>query len=338
MNILLVRPDGIGDEILCLPVATRLKQIVPQARIGFLSSRYAAPVLANHPDVDVVHILTGGERFGEVVSLFRGGWEAAVFLKPYRRLLAAAFVARVPRRVATGYRWYSLLANRRVYEHRHDFSKHEAEYNLGLLRGLGLDPGPVRAPHLVLTEAEKDEGRRRVDGLPRPRVVIHPGGLTPRHWKMSHYEELVGELLRKGYGVILTGNENERESFGRGMAWSQSHPAVLNVLGQLDLRQLMSLIAACQVLVSASTGPAHIAAALGVSTVTLFDPRRNMSPIRWHPLGENAVLRPDVPTCERCIYEACPYWDCLDRITVADVVARVREIHEFRSVPTGSYA
>jgi len=321
MNILLVRPDGIGDEILCLPVATRIRQALPNARVGFLSSGHAAPVLANHPDLDEVHIVTGHERFGDLVSLFHQRWEAAIFLKPYRRLLAAAFVARVPIRVATGYRWYSLLANRRVYEHRRFFNKHEAYYNLGLLRGLGLEPGTMQAPRLALTESERDDGRRRIAGLPRPRVVLHPGGLTPRHWNMSHYHALMRGLLQEGYGVVLTGNAEERERLGES---TESHPGLLNVMGELGLRQLMGVIGACHALVSASTGPAHIAAALDVGTVTLFDPRRNMSPIRWKPLGDNIVLRPEVPTCERCIYEACPYWDCLDRITVTEVVEKVR--------------
>jgi len=38
------------------------------------------------------------------------------------------------------------------------------------------------------------------------------------------------------------------------------------------------------------------------------------------------VLTPAVPTCEKCIHEACPYWDCLDRITVADVVRHVGDV------------
>jgi hypothetical protein len=37
-------------------------------------------------------------------------------------------------------------------------------------------------------------------------------------------------------------------------------------------------------------------------------------------------LRPDVPTCEKCIYEACPYWDCLDRLTVDRVARQVMEV------------
>jgi ADP-heptose:LPS heptosyltransferase len=86
------------------------------------------------------------------------------------------------------------------------------------------------------------------------------------------------------------------------------------------------VIAESQAVVSGATGPAHIAAACGVPNVSLFDPRRNNLPTRWQPLGTGVVLRPDVPTCEKCIYEACPYWDCLDRLTVEAVADHVSHV------------
>jgi ADP-heptose:LPS heptosyltransferase len=97
-------------------------------------------------------------------------------------------------------------------------------------------------------------------------------------------------------------------------------------MGGLTLRQLMAVIAESHAVVSLATGPMHLAAALGIPTVSIFDPRRNNSPTRWQPLGTGVVLRPEVPTCEKCIYEACPYWDCLDRITVETVAERVTQV------------
>ena len=327
MKILLVRPDGIGDEILCLPVASALRNLMPEARIAFLSSESAAPILDHHPDLDEVLTVSGQERFVELVAQFRQGFDAALFLKPFRRLMLAAFVARVPLRVATGYRWYSLLANRRVYQHRSDFSKHESEYNLGLLAGLGLKPGTPQRPELVVTDAERQWARAMLREVPSPRAVLHPGGFAARRWRGEHYWDLAHRLAREGCGVVFTGSAAERERFfdespgagffGQGM---------LDLMDRLTVRELMAVIGASQVVVSGATGPAHLAAALGVATVSLFDPRRNNLPIRWGPLGKGIVLRPDVPTCEKCIYEACPYWDCLDRIGVEEVVERVQEV------------
>jgi heptosyltransferase-2 len=328
-KILLVRPDGIGDQILCLPVAGALRRLLPQARIAFLSSAYAAPIFDHHPDVDEVVAMTGHESFRELIRLFRDGFDAAIFLKPFRRLMLAAWFARVPWRVATGYRWYSVFANRRVYQHRRDFAKHEIDYNVGLLAGLGLDGGAAVRPSLMLTPEERQAANRRTAAVPAPRVVLHPGGFAARRWKGEHYWDLAHQLIRAGFGVVLTGTAAERERFyaecgAPGVL--PDRPGTLDLMGQLAVRELMGVIATSQAIVSGATGPAHMAAALGVPTVSLFDPRRNNLPTRWRPLGTGVVLRPDVPTCEKCIYEACPYWDCLDRIGSDLVLQHLQEI------------
>ena len=81
MRILLVRPDGIGDEILCLPVASALRRLRPAARIAFLSSEASAPVLEHHPHVDEVLTVSGRERLGELVALF--GPTSPICTDPY---------------------------------------------------------------------------------------------------------------------------------------------------------------------------------------------------------------------------------------------------------------
>lgn len=326
-QIILVRPDGIGDEILSLPVASALRRLRPKDRIVFLSSAYAAPLLDHHPDIDEVLTITGKESRRELIALFRRGFGAAVFLKPFRHLMLVAFAARVPLRIATGYRWYSFLANRRVYQHRSDFSKHETDYNLGLLSGLGLEPGRPVAPVLVLTNAERQWAQARMEGLPARRIVLHPGGFAARRWKGEHYWTLARQLRQMGYGVVLTGSAAERERFaGEAPGAEVSGPEVVNLMGALNVRELMAVIGNSHAVVSGATGPAHMAAALGVPTVSLFDPRRNNLPTRWQPMGRGVILRPDVPTCEKCVYEACAYWDCLDRITVEQVAIRVQEV------------
>ena len=52
----------------------------------------------------------------------------------------------------------------------------------------------------------------------------------------------------------------------------------------------------------------------------------NKLPTRCQPVVQGVVLRRDVPTCEKCIYEDCPYWDCVDRLTVDTVARQVMEV------------
>jgi heptosyltransferase-2 len=134
-------------------------------------------------------------------------------------------------------------------------------------------------------------------------------------------------MAGQGIGVVLTGSAEERAVLhGEVPESRQDTSGILNVMGQLTLRHLMALIAVVCAVLSGSTGPAHIAAALGVPTVSLFDPRRLSAPIRWRPLGSGVLLQPAVPECPKCVFEACPYWDCLDRITVDQVDERLSEV------------
>lgn len=154
--------------------------------------------------------------------------------------------------------------------------------------------------------------------------MVHPGGLSARRWQPQHYWDLAKRLVSDGYGVVLTGSQAERNLFELECGSPQAlGVGVLDLMGQLSVRELMAVIGSSHVVVSGATGPAHIAAALGISTVSLYDPRRNNNPIRWKPLGKGLVVLPDVPVCEKCIGEACPYWDCLDRITVDEVTRLV---------------
>jgi heptosyltransferase-2 len=277
--------------------------------------------------VDYTRTIRLTDPLGQLRAAFSNGVDVAIFLKPFRRLMWAAFLARVPIRVATGFRWYSLLANRRIYDHRSEFVKHESEYNVRMLKGLGLTPSIVSCPVLHLSDEERSSGDRWWQGLPSLRVVIHPGGISARHWRSERYRDLAVELARMGYGVVLTGNEKERSEFERDTLSAVSLPAgVSNLMGRLSVRELMGVIATAHTIVSGATGPAHLAAALGTATVSLFDPRKNNLPVRWKPLGKGFLLRPDVPTCDKCIGEACPYWDCLDRFTVREVADRVTQV------------
>jgi ADP-heptose:LPS heptosyltransferase len=92
------------------------------------------------------------------------------------------------------------------------------------------------------------------------------------------------------------------------------------------LRNYIGIRQNAALFVGPSTGPTHIAAVLGVPTVTLFSPIKVQSSLRWGPLSKNQdkikVLVPDVICGEvnNCALKACPYYECMGKIEVEDVV------------------
>jgi ADP-heptose:LPS heptosyltransferase len=325
-HIVLVAPDGLGEPILCLPVASALRRVLSQATITFLASPDAAPLFLHHPDLDRVIPVTGRERLVELVRIFEQGFDAAVFLAPRRRLMFASWLARIPVRVARGRRWARLLANRRVGSSHRDVSKHESDHHMALLAGLGLPLESPLPPSLIVTREERERGTRMLAALPPSRVVLHPGGAATRPWHGAHYWRLAQRLLEAGFGVILTGNDAERERLCAEASAFESRSGLLDLMGRLSPRGFMGVLAASHVAVCGATWPAHVAAAVGIPTVNLFDPRRTHRPTRWRPLGRGVVLLPDVPICERCIQARCPHWDCLDRITPEVVLRYIEEV------------
>jgi ADP-heptose:LPS heptosyltransferase len=78
-----------------------------------------------------------------------------------------------------------------------------------------------------------------------------------------------------------------------------------------------------------STGPLHLASALGLAAVGIYPPVPAMSPRRWGPRGRwNRVLVPEVacPGRHACRLERCPLYNCLDQVSVAAMLAAMRVV------------
>ena len=74
-------------------------------------------------------------------------------------------------------------------------------------------------------------------------------------------------------------------------------------VGNMELRDLMALVAACDLVISSDTGITHIASAVGTKSVTLFGPT---DPTRfWHGARGARVVRSREPCCSEELHETC---------------------------------
>ena len=141
-NILVVRTDRLGDVILTLPLLPLIHQCYPEARVSMLLSRYTGEIVEGHPHADALLWYDDADHrpvpFWQMVHRIRQErFDAVIVVHPTFRLAWMMRLAGIPVRVGSGYRYYSVLFSRRVYEHRKDARRHELEYNLQLLRRIG---------------------------------------------------------------------------------------------------------------------------------------------------------------------------------------------------------
>ena len=330
-TFLVSRTDAIGDVVLTLPVCGRLRELYPGCRVVLIGRSYTAAVAAACPWVDdflnLDELLPLPEA-QQVAALRRFGAAAIVHVFPNKLLARLARKARIPMRIGTRNRWqHWLTCNRLVALSRRHSPLHEAQLNLQLLRPLGGAPAtplPAVAP-LVRLEAPEplSETWQQLLSQRRPsqlNVILHPRSRgSAREWGLANFGQLARLLHQAGHRVFVTGTAAEGEELAD---WLREHAAYLaaDLTGQLSLPQFIAFIAAADGLVAGSTGPLHLAAALGRHALGLYPPIRPMHPGRWAPLGSQAgFLVFDKPACQDCRTQpaACTCIKALEPLAVA---------------------
>jgi len=334
-NILILRTDRIGDVILSTPVATALKRRYPEAKVSMMVRPYTQEILQGHPDIDEILVYDpegehkGGGGFLRLLGEIKERkFDLALVLHPHLRLALLLFFARVKIRIGTGYRFYSFLFNRRVYEHRKLAQKHELEYNMDVAQKAGADPREVKFKFFI-----PEEAKRKVNSILKTFgiadgerfIILHPGsGGSARDWPLENFSQLAKKMISElGVHVIITGERGEKSLIDRIMRPPKAK--LHRCDGQLTLKELAALIQRADLVISNSTGPMHLAVALGREVLAFFCPIIPCSPKRWGPYKrEDSVLLPNVPPCKKCIGEKCPYYDCMRKISVDQAFETVR--------------
>lgn len=325
-RFLIIRTDRIGDVILSTPVLTALKRTYPGCFTAMLLRPYTAALVEGHPDVDL--ILTESEPEQSIRSLAAmlrvHRFDAVVLLHPTMRLALACRLAGIPIRVGSGYRAYSYLFNRRVRQHRKNSERHELDLNMQMVHILGVKETQPIEFHVTIPP----QAVQRVDDLLQQQgitarqrfVVLHPGsGGSALDWPLASYAQVATRLYEQlRVEIVITGSAEE--SFLIDEVVEQTDCPIHRLDGQLTIKELAALLQRASLQITNSTGPLHLAVALGVEVIGLYCPISACSPARWGPYHRpDSVLMPQVPLCERCDKEGCRYLDCMELVSVQQV-------------------
>ena len=334
-NILIVRTDRIGDVVLSLPLAKIIKKKFPDAKITFLLKNYTKDLASNHPYIDNLLLLeeeNGNVQFKEnIKNIKKHKFDTCVVVYPTFKISLILFFAGIKHRIGTGYRWYSFLFNKKFFEHRKYGEKHELEYNLNLLKILGIDNiEPEKDISFDIQIDEKSE--QKVNDLLQkngfnpniPTVIIHPGsGGSAIDLPIPKFRDLAENLARElNLNLLITGSEREKPICEKVKGDSES----IDLSGKFNLSELIALINKADILIANSTGPIHIAGALGKYVIGFYPLIPALSPKRWGPYTKKKIIfTPDLD-CENCTRKKCEELDCMNTIEVKDVVNAVKQI------------
>ena len=116
---------------------------------------------------------------------------------------------------------------------------------------------------------------------------------------MSSYLSLA-QNLGNSYNILVTGTEREGELVKNEVPDFFTGENIQDLTGKISLTELVSLIQNVDALVACSTGPIHIAAASGISTIGIYPPMKPIHPARWSPQGEKVNVLFKDTDCSDC--------------------------------------
>lgn len=318
-SILISRTDAIGDVMLTLPLAGILRKHLPNAKIYWLGQPYARPVVEACQYVD---------GFLERAAMLQKPEEWAnlridtiLHVSPDHAVATLADRLKIANRIGTSHRsFHWLRCNHLVNLGRKGSNLHEAQLNAKLLGPMGL-PDTFTLEELSAYYGLVVPPYQGSVALPADKfkLVLHPKSSgSAREWPLANFLTLAQTLPQDRFEIYVSGLAGEGELVKAAIPALFELANVHDNTGQMSLPEFISFVQAADGLLAASTGPLHIAAALGKKALGLYPPIKPMHPGRWAPVGPEAGYLVRELNCRACRYtpEQCA---CMAHISVESV-------------------
>jgi ADP-heptose:LPS heptosyltransferase len=312
---------GIGDLLIALPAIQALARSRPRAAVVVLTSMPGGGLLQHDPRLEMWTIpaeeMTEPHRLSATVAqaVTSRSWELIISDTAYHGIAEIAHGSGARRVIAD--LWDDAQPDERVAD----------AFTRRLLAAGLIAPQDILPVRLVLTAAERAWGAAMLNGLPHPHVLLGPGSQMPiKRWPADYCVTVARRLQARLGAQVLIPDDGERT--GTKLVARIGCGAM--ALPPMPLRGFAALTAQVDLCVSTDSMAAHLAAALGVPTVTLFGPTWHA---RYAPPAPNRALQ-GMPDCrerdllnharQRCWFSGhCPLgWPtCVAAIAPEAIVA-----------------
>ncbi|WP_022670400.1 glycosyltransferase family 9 protein [Hippea alviniae] len=307
-SVLIIRPGGIGDAVLLVPMIRKIEKIFSEAKIHILAEKRNVGVFDLF---DCNCKIFRYDEPNEFLSMLKYKKYDLVFDTEQWHILSSV-IARYVGRFVVGFDTNERRKNLDIrvgYSH----TKYEVESFLDLLEeyckhaGLNIDRR-WSYPFLDI----------KANRLLYDIVIFTGASIKYRKWDVNRYIELINKLNELNLRIALIGAKSDVD-FNKKIA---KNCRVNDFTGKTSLKETAKIMAFSKLLFSTDSGVLHIGAALGVKTVSLFGPGIEY---KWAPKGKNHKTINRYLPCSPCTRfgytPRCPYWvKCMKGIDVESVL------------------
>ena len=284
-RVCLLRLSALGDCANVVPVVHTLQAARPDIEITWVINRAEATLVADLPGVDcVVYDKTGGRaalidlarrlrgRRFDVLLNMHASWRANVIACLVRADRRNGFDKR---RARDGQRLFVSQTIAPVA------SRHVVDGFLAFAAAIGAS-APVMDWRVPISAADRDTAATLLDSAEKsgPLLIISPcSSHGMRNWQATRYAGLADHAAtHHGMRVVLAGGPSASEKAMGQAIIAAANCRITNLIGQTSLKQLLAVFEQGDVLVTPDSGPAHMANATDIVTISLHaatDPRRS---------------------------------------------------------------
>ncbi len=345
-KILVARLRHHGDLLLTTPVFSALKKAYPKAQIDAYIYSETFPILEGNPYVDD-YILYQKRKWpnffkkiayeiGILFKIRRGCYDLVINLTEGDRGAIAALVSKAKIRIGIDPEGSGMLAKKWCFTHlskRCHQIRHTVERQLDVLRTLDIFPSyDERNLFFHISDATIS----KMDAMLKEKkikdfILIHPVS----RWlfkclPVATIKEIVAFINNCGFVVILSGSNDAKETLmNQQIADGFDENSVVNLTGELNLKELGALISLSKLLICVDSLPLHLASALQAKVLAIFGPTSEKTWAPWkNPHAK--VIYQDY-TCRPCYMPGCAHSkksDCLETFPSKKICEEIKTFLE----------
>jgi lipopolysaccharide heptosyltransferase I len=335
-KILILKFSALGDIVHTLPVAATIRQSLPDSHIVWMVEERFQSLLFDNPDInEIIPLRTKVWRKNWNSQSFREILDTIKTLRQHKFDIVLDLHGLIKSGIIAGLSGASMRVGFHKKNCKEKVSalftnkkapymaegRHVVDMYLALLQTALGKTEEKKVFSLPIPE-EADEKSRQLfaqnsDLTDRPVIGINPGaGFTSKQWELNRFAKLADRISAElGYSILLTwgpGEESKVQQISNQMEQKNWIAPPTSILESIALYKRMALLVSCD------SGPLHLAAALGIPTVSIFgptDPKRNGA----YGVDHEAVYK--VLSCSFCWKKTCPLGtqECMKQVTTDEV-------------------
>jgi len=319
INILIIRFTSLGDLVTLEPILRAIKYFNPNAHITFLTSGIGKGLYSDTDYFDeyIVH-----KNFLSTISDIKSRkFHTVINLQCNKPSHYINFFVKKKYTINKSYNFFQKLF------HIKTPSKNMQE----ILEALNINKKQIddyvldeKSSSITLPVSNENRYEAEIkDKFKEKKIIAISVGASQvwesKKWGKENFKDLIG-LLNNNFGIILVGSELELDDTKEIV--DEFKDEILNFVNKTNLTELKSVISLANLYIGNDSGPTHIAAALGVRTVTIFgstDIKHSVSLMHTNSVHTNIKPSSSIE-CHPCYRKECPTeHECMKDISVEAV-------------------